>query len=280
LIVEYKNRRARKDAGSLWGDIDLKAIARAVDEDDPATPAVAPPTSSVKQQPLRVRGKRPPLSVNAAVSSQPSKAADSVAASSEAKRKPVVLSDVAPEAPVTHINAERESLSPKPVTKQEASGSAQPSEGTQIAAEPLVSARKQQATPESKPVDDGLAVQAAVIQLPDDRSAAALPAQMAPGLPAEKSLPQTERIAVTSKKQLRNSSKTVLKPRRDASVPVEFAMATDADTVQRAVERSSAVITNEMLAALTAENVRLKKLLTKQLRVENQKLKQMLVRTD
>lgn len=38
LIVEYKNRRARKNVKSLWGDIDIKEIARAV-EDDTAAPS-------------------------------------------------------------------------------------------------------------------------------------------------------------------------------------------------------------------------------------------------
>jgi len=37
LIVEYKNRRARKNVTSLWGDINIKEIARAV-EDDTAAP--------------------------------------------------------------------------------------------------------------------------------------------------------------------------------------------------------------------------------------------------
>lgn len=38
LIVEYKNRRARKNVTSLWGDINIKEIARAV-EDDTAAPS-------------------------------------------------------------------------------------------------------------------------------------------------------------------------------------------------------------------------------------------------
>lgn len=38
LIIEYKNRRARKEVKSLWGDINIKEIARAV-EDDTTMPA-------------------------------------------------------------------------------------------------------------------------------------------------------------------------------------------------------------------------------------------------
>ncbi|MDH7793648.1 MULTISPECIES: hypothetical protein [Ochrobactrum] len=36
LIVEYKNRRARKNVKSLWGDINIKEIARAVEDDTAA----------------------------------------------------------------------------------------------------------------------------------------------------------------------------------------------------------------------------------------------------
>lgn len=40
LIVEYKNRRVRKDAKSLWGDINLQEISRAIEDE------AAPPLSS------------------------------------------------------------------------------------------------------------------------------------------------------------------------------------------------------------------------------------------
>lgn len=35
VVVEYKNRRARKENVSLWGGLDLKSIAREVEEDTP-----------------------------------------------------------------------------------------------------------------------------------------------------------------------------------------------------------------------------------------------------
>jgi hypothetical protein len=44
LIVEYKNRRVRKDAKSLWGDINLQEISKAIEDE------AAPPPSS---QPVR-----------------------------------------------------------------------------------------------------------------------------------------------------------------------------------------------------------------------------------
>lgn len=31
VVVEYKNRRSRKDSASLWGNLDLKSIAEEVD---------------------------------------------------------------------------------------------------------------------------------------------------------------------------------------------------------------------------------------------------------
>jgi hypothetical protein len=283
LIVEYKNRRARKDAGSLWGDIDLKAIARAVDEDDPATPAssVAHPTSSVvKQPPLRVRGKRPPLSAQPAVSSQPPKSANTATVSSDAKRRPVVLNDIAREASGIHRKAEKDSQSVKPV-KEETPVSAKPSEGAQIVAVPLVPATQPLLTSERKAVDDGLTGRTAEVQSSVNQSAAEHPSESGPVLGAKTPLAQKEKIADTAKKPRRNSSKTVLRPQRDASVPAVLEIAPDADNAEQAAnEPASAVITNDTLAALTAENVRLKKLLTKQLRLENQKLKQMLVRTD
>jgi len=40
LIVEYKNRRVRKDAKSLWGDINLQEISKAIEDE------AAPPPSS------------------------------------------------------------------------------------------------------------------------------------------------------------------------------------------------------------------------------------------
>ncbi|MEL4073549.1 hypothetical protein WKW50_26040, partial [Ochrobactrum sp. GPK 3] len=49
VVVEYKNRRARKSGNALWGNLDLKSIAREVEEDakapisaDQVTPAVSP----------------------------------------------------------------------------------------------------------------------------------------------------------------------------------------------------------------------------------------------
>ncbi|NKC04748.1 hypothetical protein HED55_20690 [Ochrobactrum haematophilum] len=48
VVVEYKNRRARKSGNALWGNLDLKSIAREVEEDtkaptsaDPVTPAAS-----------------------------------------------------------------------------------------------------------------------------------------------------------------------------------------------------------------------------------------------
>lgn len=38
VVVEYKNRRARKENVSLWGNIDLKSIAREVEADTPQSP--------------------------------------------------------------------------------------------------------------------------------------------------------------------------------------------------------------------------------------------------
>jgi len=38
VVVEYKNKRARKGNISLWGDLDLKSIAREVEADTPQAP--------------------------------------------------------------------------------------------------------------------------------------------------------------------------------------------------------------------------------------------------
>ncbi|MBA8841682.1 hypothetical protein [Ochrobactrum sp. RH2CCR150] len=38
VIVEYKNKRARRGNASLWGDLDLKSIAREVEADSPQSP--------------------------------------------------------------------------------------------------------------------------------------------------------------------------------------------------------------------------------------------------
>ncbi len=38
VVVEYKNRRARKGSSSLWGNLDLKSIARQVKADTPQSP--------------------------------------------------------------------------------------------------------------------------------------------------------------------------------------------------------------------------------------------------
>ncbi|MFK3668309.1 hypothetical protein ACI2JN_24030 [Ochrobactrum teleogrylli] len=38
VVVEYKNKRARKGSASLWGNLDLKSIARQVEADAPESP--------------------------------------------------------------------------------------------------------------------------------------------------------------------------------------------------------------------------------------------------
>lgn len=41
IVVEYKNKRARKGSSSLWGNLDLKSIARQVEADAPESPVEA-----------------------------------------------------------------------------------------------------------------------------------------------------------------------------------------------------------------------------------------------
>jgi hypothetical protein len=41
VVVEYKNKRARKGSASLWGNLDLKSIARQVEADVPQSPKEA-----------------------------------------------------------------------------------------------------------------------------------------------------------------------------------------------------------------------------------------------
>lgn len=41
VVVEYKNKRARKGPASLWGNLDLKSIARQVEADAPQSPVEA-----------------------------------------------------------------------------------------------------------------------------------------------------------------------------------------------------------------------------------------------
>ena len=38
IVVEYRNKRARKGSSSLWGNLDLKSIARQVEADEPQSP--------------------------------------------------------------------------------------------------------------------------------------------------------------------------------------------------------------------------------------------------
>ncbi|UVV70784.1 hypothetical protein [Brucella anthropi] len=38
VVVEYKNKRAHKGSASLWGNLDLKSIARQVEADEPQSP--------------------------------------------------------------------------------------------------------------------------------------------------------------------------------------------------------------------------------------------------
>jgi len=42
LIVEYKNRRVRKDAKSLWGDINLQEISKAIEDEAAPPPSIEP----------------------------------------------------------------------------------------------------------------------------------------------------------------------------------------------------------------------------------------------
>ncbi len=41
IVVEYKNKRTRKGSSSLWGNLDLKSIARQVEADAPQSPVEA-----------------------------------------------------------------------------------------------------------------------------------------------------------------------------------------------------------------------------------------------
>ncbi|MBA8840428.1 hypothetical protein [Ochrobactrum sp. RH2CCR150] len=69
VVVEYKNRRARKGGNSLWGNLDLKSIARAVEEDTKA-PAPVEPTqpaiSATSSEPVTTTHE-PSLQVEAVV---------------------------------------------------------------------------------------------------------------------------------------------------------------------------------------------------------------------
>lgn len=38
IVIEYKNKRTRKGSSSLWGNLDLKSIARQVEADAPQSP--------------------------------------------------------------------------------------------------------------------------------------------------------------------------------------------------------------------------------------------------
>ncbi|MDH7787304.1 hypothetical protein QBD01_003331 [Ochrobactrum sp. 19YEA23] len=49
VVVEYKNRRARKGGNSLWGNLDLKSIARDVEEDSKAPAPVEPTQPAISE---------------------------------------------------------------------------------------------------------------------------------------------------------------------------------------------------------------------------------------
>ncbi|MBA8820080.1 hypothetical protein FHW00_002412 [Ochrobactrum sp. P6BSIII] len=49
VVVEYKNRRARKSGNALWGNLDLKSIAREVEEDTKAPMSAEQVTPAVSQ---------------------------------------------------------------------------------------------------------------------------------------------------------------------------------------------------------------------------------------
>ncbi len=49
VVVEYKNRRARKSGNALWGNLDLKSIAREVEEDTKAPTSADQGTAPISQ---------------------------------------------------------------------------------------------------------------------------------------------------------------------------------------------------------------------------------------
>ena len=64
VVVEYKNRRARKSGNSLWGNLDLKSIAREVEEDSKASPSVEhaePATPQINSKPVETMQEVAPL---------------------------------------------------------------------------------------------------------------------------------------------------------------------------------------------------------------------------
>lgn len=63
VIVEYKSRRTRKNRNSLWGNLDLKSIARSVEEDNSVQSA-----PFIPPQPAPIDPDTPSLIVNAKVS--------------------------------------------------------------------------------------------------------------------------------------------------------------------------------------------------------------------
>jgi len=49
VVVEYKNKRSRKENRSLWGDLDLKSISREVETVLPQSPIKGPAHSDVSE---------------------------------------------------------------------------------------------------------------------------------------------------------------------------------------------------------------------------------------
>ncbi len=292
LIIEYKNRRARKEVKSLWGDINIKEIARAV-EDDTTMPAAKNSEGPAAKAPEHVPATD--KTVNRPVNSPTNQAVAQVTGDKPATARTGgrILSTLQE----PDIAAARQQQNPTkskqtPVLQrakaaQESSSSTPPTPSAQPLkpsapepSEPAVVAPRAASVAEAQ--EDRAALSSLEAAIEQDRAAVAQTQAPANDVriaePAPTSLLQRKKPARTGKlpsQAHRHGTTTQPAPLSNAS---HAQHATQSQTKNQTLFYHRPNLVADDLAALERENTQLKHALARKLRAENLRLEKMIMR--
>ncbi|GAA5629175.1 hypothetical protein Brsp05_04474 [Brucella sp. NBRC 12953] len=290
LIIEYKNRRARKNVKSLWGDINIKEIARAVDDDTtmpaaqkselPAAqlPEAARPADKTNNTPTnkvtgKVTGDQPAAArtsgrILSTVQEPNSDAARQVQHPTQSKQAPVLQRPKASQNP-KGSEPSNKPTEPTPSPETLKPFALEPSQAAADAPTSAPVATKHEGRARKALVEPSILQQAAAVAQTPSHGSGPAPAPSHEGRatqPAATSLPRRMKPARAGKLPAAthlHSSKPQPAPRSNAPDRLFYHRPAPGP---------------DDLAALESENNHLKQLLAKKLRAENTRLEKMIVR--
>lgn len=298
LIIEYKNRRARKEVKSLWGDINIKEIARAV-EDDTTMPAAnisevpaakapenVPATDKTVNRPVnrpsnqaveQVTGDKPATARTGGRILSTLQEPDIAAARQEqnptkSKQAPVLQrANAAQEA--SRSERHNSSTPPTPSAQPLKPSAPEPSEPAVVAPRAATVAAPQEERAALLPLEPAIEQDRAAVAQTQPRKNDVRIAQ-----PAQTPLLQRKKPARTGKVPFqphRHGTTTQPAPLSNAS---HAQPATQGQTKNQTLFYHRPTLVADDLAALERENTHLKLALAKKLRAENMRLAKMIMR--